>query len=134
MRRRLFLISVLSVIIFWSVSCNKKDNEGTNKYSFDKDEEIILGGGSNDTTILVNGRLNVDYYFLDVYDDVTADSTVTYSVHETGKVQGDWFTVSVKENKVNIYTEKNMESHERQMRLVFLCKGYNVLIVKQKEY
>ncbi len=108
-----------------------------NVYLFDKDEEIILGGGVNDTTILVDGKLNANYYWVSVYDDVTADSTVTYHPderEEVQEVQGDWFTISAKENKVNICTSENMEDHERQVRLVFSRRGYVVLIVKQKKY
>ena len=138
MERWLILISVLSIIIFWSVSCSKKDyKDMENVYLFDKDEEIILGGGVNDTTILVDGKLNANYYWVSVYDDVTADSTVTYHPderEEVQEVQGDWFTISAKENKVNICTSENMEDHERQVRLVFSRRGYVVLIVKQKKY
>lgn len=133
-KRRLASI-ILLVIIFWSASCDKKDDKHFKEmYSFLEEEEIILGGGANDTTIIVNGRFNENCYWLFAYDDVTEDSTVVYHPNESEKIQSNWFTITAKENKVNICTGKNMEDHERQVRLVFQHHGIVALIVKQKRY
>ena len=133
MKKQVTIISFLFATVFLGLSCDEEEEkrDWSNEKLFEKDE-IIFDCAAKDTVILLNGTLNVNYYFMDVFDDVTSDSVVTYNGFETGEVYGDWFTILVKGNKLNIKTIENKEDHDRQIRLQFFRGGSKPLVVQQR--
>lgn len=132
MKNQVIVISMLLCIHFLILSCDKIDEykDKSGEKLFDKDE-IFFTCSAKDTIIHLNGTLKRDYYFMDVYDDVSSDSVVSYNGLETGEVHGDWFSIFVKGNKLNIKMEENHEDHDRQIRMIFFRGGLLPIIAKQ---
>ncbi|MFR5660420.1 MAG: hypothetical protein ACLUDU_21525 [Butyricimonas faecihominis] len=131
MKRVLILICILSIVLLLGVSCNKKIDRENSEELFDKDE-VVFNCEAKDTTLRINGTLNWDVYLMTIYDDETADTTVSYDVYGMDKMYGEWFTITLNDDKVNIVMLKNQEDHERQIRLVFFRAGSWALVVRQR--